>query len=227
MSFLGDALKFDKFALKDMWGKIKDDPERLLVGAVDPWSTKMWNKALGKDYEPLVDQMGGPYGGHTVSAFGNQDGGVYKRAQDAGMDTSEGGTMHDIAHVIAAFYGGQALGGAAAGGGSTGGIATTSEATGFGVGQGGAAGFNGGLGGGMSGGYGYGAAAAGGAGAGGTNWAQYAQLASSANQPTPAPAYGALPKPQTQGPFRDTFKEGQETRRRKRIAQSLMMRGRR
>jgi hypothetical protein len=104
---------FDAFALKDIWKGIKKDPERLLMGAVDPLSTKMWNGITGKDYEPLVDQMGGPYGGGWVSAFGkDQDGGVYKRAEEAGIDTSKGKSMHDGAHVLSAIFGGQGMFGA-------------------------------------------------------------------------------------------------------------------
>lgn len=105
MSF-GDLFKFEGFNFRDMLGKIKDDPERLLLGAGDPWSTKLWNKVLDKEWEPIVDQMGGPYGGHTISAFGNKDGGVYKRAEDAGIDTGTGGAGHDIAHVVAAMMAG-------------------------------------------------------------------------------------------------------------------------
>lgn len=126
MSFFGNAFDFDKFALKDMWNKIRDDPERLFIGAIDPWSTKMWNGILDKDYEPLIDQMGGPYGGHTFSMFGDKDGGVYARAREAGIDTKAGGQMHDAAHVIAGlFAGGYGLaalgGGGAAAGGAAGG----------------------------------------------------------------------------------------------------------
>lgn len=106
MSFFGDVLGFEQFNLKDMWRKVKEDPERLLLGAADPWSTKLWNKALGKDWEPIVDQMGGAYGGHTISAFGNTDGGVYERARQAGIDPKAGGQMHDAAHVISALYAG-------------------------------------------------------------------------------------------------------------------------
>jgi hypothetical protein len=119
MGYLSDVFDFEAFNLKDMWKKVKKDPERLLIGAVDPASTKMWNGITGKDYEPLVDQMGGAYGGHTISAFGNNDGGVYGRAEDAGIDTGAGGAMHDVAHVVSAIYGGQGLmniGGAPAGG---------------------------------------------------------------------------------------------------------------
>jgi hypothetical protein len=103
---------FDQFALKDIWGQIKKDPERLFMGAIDPISTKMWNGITGKKYEPLVDQMGGPYGGHTVSAFGANDGGVYKRAEEAGIDTKKGSQMHDAAHVVSAIFGAQGLMGA-------------------------------------------------------------------------------------------------------------------
>lgn len=103
---LSDVLDFEAFNLKDMWKKVKKDPERLLIGAVDPWSTKMWNGITGSNYEPIVDQMGGAYGGHTISAFGNQTGGAYGRAQDAGIDTMAGAQVQDLAHVIAAMYAG-------------------------------------------------------------------------------------------------------------------------
>ena len=115
---------FDAFALKDIWKGIKKNPERLFLGAADPLSSKMWGKALGKDYEPLIDQMGGPYGGHTISAFGKNDGGTYARARAAGIDTSKGEKMHDGAHVLSAIFGGQGLGNVAQGfmgGGSAGG----------------------------------------------------------------------------------------------------------
>lgn len=141
MSFFSDVLGFEKFAAKDMWKKIKKDPERLLIGAVDPLSTKMWNKGLGSNYEPLVDQMGGQYGGHTISAFGNDDGGVYKRAREAGIDTKAGGQVHDLAHVLSAFYGGAGLAGI---GGGAGGGAAPAQGQGLGLfsngGQGGMAG---------------------------------------------------------------------------------------
>lgn len=106
MSTLGDILGFEKFNLKDMAKKIKKDPWRLAAGAVDPASTKLWNKVTGKKTEPLVDQMGGAYGGHTISAFGNTDGGVYQRAREADINTKAGGVVHDLAHVVSALYAG-------------------------------------------------------------------------------------------------------------------------
>lgn len=118
MSFLGDTLGFENFHLKDLWKGIKKDPKRLVLG-VDPMSTKVWNKALNRDDEPLVDQMGGAYGGHTLSAFGNNDGGVYKRAEDAGINTGPGKKMQDLAHVVAALYGGKGLSDIGGSGGSS------------------------------------------------------------------------------------------------------------
>jgi hypothetical protein len=111
---LGDIFKFEGFNLKDMAKKIAKHPQQLLLG-VDPLSTGIQNKAFGTDYEPVVDQMGGAYGGHALSAFGNKDGGVYQRASDAGIDTKSGGQAQDAAHVIAAIIAGNYLMGKAPG----------------------------------------------------------------------------------------------------------------
>ena len=59
MGWLSDVFKFETGHLDDIWGDINDNPERILVGAIDPASTKAWNKVLGKDWDPVVDQMGG------------------------------------------------------------------------------------------------------------------------------------------------------------------------
>lgn len=118
MSWGSDLLGFEKFNLSDIWKKIKKHPGQLLTG-VDPLSTKLWNGILHRKDEPLVDQMGGAYGGSMLSAFGNNDGGVYKRAREAGIDTGAGENMHDLAHVVSAVFGGQGLAGI--GGGSAGG----------------------------------------------------------------------------------------------------------
>ncbi len=106
MSFVKDVLGFEKFNLKDMWKKVKDDPKRMLVGAVDPFSTRMWNQTgMGKDWEPIVDQMGGAYGGSAFT-LGDTGEGVYGRAREAGVPTKAGSQMHDLAHVIASIYAG-------------------------------------------------------------------------------------------------------------------------
>jgi hypothetical protein len=128
MSFIKDVLSFEKFALGDMWKKIRKDPERLLLGGITPWDTKVTNKLTGKDYEPLVDQMGGQYGGSTLT-LGDTGEGVYGRAAVAGVPTKAGAGMHDIAHLITSLfaggYGADKLG-ALGGGGGGGGILDSS-----------------------------------------------------------------------------------------------------
>lgn len=161
MSGLGDLLGFEAFNLKEIGRKIKKDPERLLIGAVDPASSKVWSKALGKDYEPMLDQWGG------ASAD------TYRKAEDAGINTKTAHNMHRAARVVAAYFasaygaGAAGLGGAAAGGGSGGsGLAGLGSNIGaeLGASMGSGAGAGLGLGGGA--GAGYAGAGAGGAGAG-------------------------------------------------------------
>lgn len=102
---LKDILGFELFNGKHILKDLGKHPWRSVTG-IDPLSTGAWNKVLGRNDEPLVDQMGGAYGGHAISAFGNKDGGVYKAAQDAGIDTTSGGRAQDAAHVIAALIAG-------------------------------------------------------------------------------------------------------------------------
>jgi hypothetical protein len=115
MGYLSDTLAFDKFWQKDLWKNLKADPKRLILG-VDPASTWAWNKVLGRDDKPLVDQMGGPYDGRVFS-YGHGNGEVYDRAQAAGINTAAGSQNHDTAHIVAlAAMGGGALGGGGGGG---------------------------------------------------------------------------------------------------------------
>lgn len=140
MGFFSDNLGFETFQFKDWWNKAKDNPEQLLLGAGDPLSAKMWSKITGKNYEPFVDQMGGPYGGHTISAFGANDGGVYGRAEQAGINTKAAGGVHDGAHVLAAMlaggYGMGAMGGGGAAAAPASGGITSGLTSGFGSGLG-------------------------------------------------------------------------------------------
>jgi hypothetical protein len=133
MGWLSDNFDFEMFNLKDMWEKIEDNPFQLLTG-VDPFSTGMWNEILGRDDEPIVNQLGGPYGGSSKMGLGS--GGVYDRAQEAGIDIGPATQMHDVAEVVASYYGLKGLGGiggegaaagagGAGGGGAAGGGATT------------------------------------------------------------------------------------------------------
>lgn len=115
MSWLGDVWKFEKLKMKDMAKKLRENPERALIGGMDTFGTKMWNKILNKDWEPLVSPMGGATKGD------------YRRAEEAGINTGPGRTMHNIAGSIAGMYAGgygmEQLGlGGAGGGGSEGGF---------------------------------------------------------------------------------------------------------
>lgn len=111
MKFFKDVLDFEKSGLKDLWGGIKESPERLLMGSVDPASTKLWNALLNRDDKPLLDQMGG------------QPNSAYDNAEARGVDTRAGKGMHYLARAIAAYNTGAYVGGLGGGmgGGSSGG----------------------------------------------------------------------------------------------------------
>lgn len=114
MSFLGDVGSFEMFNLGAMGSQVKDNPARLFYGSADPFSTSMWNKVLGTDDKPLVDQWGGAAPQR------------YEEAQDAGINTGPGKAMHTVAKAIASFYAGGA--GASAAGGLLGGGASAGSA---------------------------------------------------------------------------------------------------
>lgn len=120
---LGDALDFEGFRLKDIWKGIMKNPERLLTGAFDPWSTKIYNGITGDNLEPLGNQLGAP----TKKQ--------YQDAQAHGIDTGSARDINDAAQVIAgavgAYAGGTALAGAGGGGG--GGAAAVGGGTGTGA----------------------------------------------------------------------------------------------
>lgn len=131
MGILSDVGQFEAFNLRDMWGKVRDNPERLLLGAATPVGGALWGKILGKEdeyKEPIVNLLGGPAGSGWTGM--GETGGVYERARNHGIDTKYSEKSHDIAEVIAGLYGaagaygglGNAFGGgasgAAAGGGS-------------------------------------------------------------------------------------------------------------
>lgn len=104
MGWLSDNLQFEKFHFNDMMKRIRDDPKRLILG-VDPFSTGVWNKALGRDDEPIMNQLGGPMGGGTLGM--DNVGGVYDRAGAAGINTQPAGQTHDVAEIIASMFGAQ------------------------------------------------------------------------------------------------------------------------
>lgn len=94
MSFFGDLLDYERFHAGNMFGKLKDDPERAFIGAFDPFSSAVWGGVTGKDYSPIVDQ----WGGSTPDDFA--------KAKAAGINTGPGKTMDSAAHAIASIYAG-------------------------------------------------------------------------------------------------------------------------
>lgn len=114
--FLKKVLKFEKSHFKNLWRGLKDDPKRLILG-VDPLSTKMWNKILGRDDRALVNQLGG------ATAHD------YQTAMDEGIDIGPGKQVQDVAGMIAgAIGGGAAASGLGAAAGTASGAAGASGA---------------------------------------------------------------------------------------------------
>lgn len=114
MSYLGNVLKFEAFNGKNMLKNAWDHPDQMLLGAADPFSARVWSTITGKDYKPIVDQMGGA----------TQD--TYRKADAQGLDTHDGRQVQNLAHVIAGLYAGgygasaAGVGGAGAAGGASG-----------------------------------------------------------------------------------------------------------
>lgn len=75
MGFLKKLVGFENSFSKNITKDIFHNPTRLLTG-IDPASTKVWNKVLGRDDAPLVNVYGSP---------GQQ---YYDRAQADGIDTA-------------------------------------------------------------------------------------------------------------------------------------------
>jgi hypothetical protein len=121
MSTLGDLNEFVKYARKSAFNTIKKNPARLLYGAVDPASTWAWNKVLGRDDKPILNQLGSPQGGGDLGL--SKTGGVYKDARKDGVSSNavqRGQTFFGIGDTIAGFYGGSAAAGALGGGSQAG-----------------------------------------------------------------------------------------------------------
>lgn len=91
-SWLSDNIDFEKFQFDKWVDQIKENPERMLLGANDEVGAKLWGGILGKDYEPMVSKWGGP----TKETF--------TEAGEAGIDTGPAQGMHDFAQSIAESY---------------------------------------------------------------------------------------------------------------------------
>lgn len=115
--WVGDIYDFHMNQGGNWWDKFKNNPLQLAVGAGDPFSTKVWNKVLDKEWTPYVSSMGGS----------TQD--QFQDAERKGIDTGAHQGMSKIADTIASFYGGGALGGLAGSAGSAAGIGATAGQT--------------------------------------------------------------------------------------------------
>lgn len=113
MSQFSDLFDFLGYSLKDGFNTLKQDPERVAIGAIDPASSWAWGKVTGKDYQPVINQLGSPMGGGALGL--DKSGGVYDRADTAGINTYPAQRFFGIGDSIASFYGGSALGGALSG----------------------------------------------------------------------------------------------------------------
>jgi hypothetical protein len=129
MSWFGDFGKFAQFNLSDQWDKVKKNPERPFIGAMDEGSTKVWNKAfdwtapytgIHKNYEPMTDYFGG--------APQN----TYDKAKAKGINTGPFRTGQNVANTItAAYVGGYGAGQLGAGAEGAGGAFTPTEGSSF------------------------------------------------------------------------------------------------
>lgn len=152
MGWFSDVHKGNKHWFSEQWKAIKDNPERLFLGAMEPVGAKLWGEITGEDYKPVLDAWGGPSNA------------VYKSGEDKGIDMDATHNSHRIARVVAAA----AMGGGAAGGGGGGGLAGAEAgvgSVGAGIGPAGAGSAGGGIGT-----MGAGAVGGGGAGASSGGW---------------------------------------------------------
>jgi hypothetical protein len=87
----GNTLGFELWHGKQL---LKDFDVNNAFFGVDPIGVKFGNAVTGRDDKPLVDQFGGA---------------LESRYADYGKPTGYAKPLHDIAHVIASYYGGQGL----------------------------------------------------------------------------------------------------------------------
>lgn len=117
-NIFGNALRFSKFNLSDQWGKIKQNPERVFTGAMDPASTKVWNKAF--DWTAPITGIHKHYDNSMVDQFGGPPPDTYQKAEAQGIPTAQAKTANAIARAVVAAYAGGAAYNAASGGGAVG-----------------------------------------------------------------------------------------------------------
>jgi hypothetical protein len=124
-NIFGNALRFTKFNIGDQWGKIKKNPERVFTGAMDPFSTKVWNKAF--DWTAPITGIHKHYDNSMVDQFGGPPPDTYQKAQEQGIPTAQAKTANAIAKAVVAAYAGGAAYNAAGGAAGGEGAMTTSD----------------------------------------------------------------------------------------------------
>ena len=68
MGFLSNILSFEKVNIGGILGKLADNPERALIGAIDPFSSKVWSGVTGSDYKLSLIHISEP----TRPRFGSR-----------------------------------------------------------------------------------------------------------------------------------------------------------
>jgi hypothetical protein len=131
--FLGDLLKSNLFAGKDIVKGIFQNPVQTLLGANTPLAAKAFNTVLGTHFEPQINDVGGV----TSATWG--------RAEKAGINTSGAKAIGKVADTVAAIWGAAGAAGALAGGSgaATGGTGVWGMGSGGGEGMAGSWGLGG------------------------------------------------------------------------------------
>lgn len=91
MGWLSDLHKGNKHWFSEQWKAIKNDPERLFLGAMTPVGSKLWGGITGEDYKPVMDAWGGP----------SAD--VYATGAAKGINMDPAHNSHRIARMVAAM----------------------------------------------------------------------------------------------------------------------------
>lgn len=72
MSFFDQLIEAPVYQAQTLASNLQTNPERALLGINTPLETNVWNKALGTNYQPNMDMLGGPvaqqYGGAQAPA---------------------------------------------------------------------------------------------------------------------------------------------------------------
>lgn len=96
-NFADNVMDVNTDELKNLGNHAASNPWQLLTG-VDPASTKLWNAATDQNNSPWVDQFGGETNADTQATA------------NRGINTEDAGYVSSLAHMIAGYEAGGALG---------------------------------------------------------------------------------------------------------------------